>query len=189
MTETLYKYRTIDNFKFFVDIILNSTLYAGKYKNMNDPMEGIYRFSPGVLTSQQRNSLFEEKNAKTFCCLSKEKNNQLLWSHYANGHRGVVIGLKVDKTKYEVHNIDYIDDFELINEYSINTSTDILSKKLKYWAYEKEIRIFTKDNEDEIKVEINEIILGINMRLEDEILIRKLVEKINPRIFVHKNYR
>jgi hypothetical protein len=189
MTETLYKYRTIDNFKFFVEILMNSKLYAGKYKSMNDPMEGIYKYSPEFITPQQRNSLFEEKNARTFCCFSKDKDNQLLWSHYSNGHRGVVIGVKVDETKYDVRNIDYLDDFEYIDIYDTNTSIDILSKKLKYWEYENEVRVFTKNHENEIKVAVTEVILGMEMKFEDEILIKSLINKINPDLYVHKNFR
>ena len=189
MTETLYKYRTVDNFKFFVEILMNNKLFAGKYKSMNDPMEGIYRYSPEFITNEQRNALFEEKNAKTFCCFSKDKDNQLLWSHYANGHRGVVIGVKIDETKYDVRNIDYVEDFASIDYYDENTSMEILSKKLKYWEYENEVRVFSKDNGNEINVTITEVILGMNMRFEDEILIRKLIEKINPNIYFHKNIR
>ena len=39
---TLYKYRSLENFEFFLDILLNKRLYASSYKDLNDAMEGVY---------------------------------------------------------------------------------------------------------------------------------------------------
>ena len=44
MTEISYKYRSVDNFRNFVDIILNNRLYAASYQDLNDPMEGHYYY-------------------------------------------------------------------------------------------------------------------------------------------------
>ena len=40
MNEILYKYRSLDNWKFVLDIFLNKRLYAASFYDMNDPMEG-----------------------------------------------------------------------------------------------------------------------------------------------------
>jgi len=37
-----YKYRSLSNFKNFVDIIINQKLYAANCSNMNDAMGGVY---------------------------------------------------------------------------------------------------------------------------------------------------
>lgn len=47
----LYKYRSIENFQFFVDIILNKRLYAARYLDLNDPMEGHYIYADGVVNN------------------------------------------------------------------------------------------------------------------------------------------
>jgi len=43
----LYKYGSLNNFKYFVDIILNNRPYASPYFDLNDPMEGYYSYPNG----------------------------------------------------------------------------------------------------------------------------------------------
>lgn len=35
-----YKYRSLDNFRNFIDILVNKRLYGAKYDSLNDPFEG-----------------------------------------------------------------------------------------------------------------------------------------------------
>ena len=190
MTGIIYKYRSLENFKNFVDILINNRLYASNYKSMNDPMEGHYYYSEGVLKENIRNKIFEEKNAQKFCCLAKNSIHTLMWSHYANGHKGVAIGVKIDKKKYTVKEIEYFNDLTLIDRYDSMTAKEILSRKLIEWEYEQEVRVFLNNSTNNfIDIEIVEIILGININDEDENLIRKLIEKINPKIQIKKNCR
>lgn len=107
MNEIFYKYRSLDNFKNFVDIILKNRLYAAKYKDMNDPMEGQYYYRTGELNRDIRNKLLEEKGELRLCSLSQVKNNQLMWSHYTNGHRGVAVGLRITDTNCTIRPIQY----------------------------------------------------------------------------------
>ena len=43
----LDKYRSLDGWKFIFDILLHKRLYAARYKDLNDPMEGYYTFASG----------------------------------------------------------------------------------------------------------------------------------------------
>ena len=92
MTNILYKYRSLDNFKYFVDIILKNRLYAAKYRDLNDPMEGHYYYRRGELDRNLRDRLTEEKGILRICSLSRTNNNELMWSQYTNGQRVVAIG-------------------------------------------------------------------------------------------------
>lgn len=65
MMELLYKYRGLDNFRNFVDILLKNRLYAAKYKDLNDPMEGQYYYQTGELNRNIRDKLLEEKGELT----------------------------------------------------------------------------------------------------------------------------
>ena len=47
--DLLFKYRGVQNFKFFIDIILRNRLYASQYVDLNDPMEGQYYYNRGEL--------------------------------------------------------------------------------------------------------------------------------------------
>ncbi len=186
MTEILYKYRSLENFKNFVDIILKNRLYASVYKDLNDPMEGQYYYQDGQLNSDIRNRLLEEKGALRLCSLSKVKDNQLMWSHYANGQRGVAIGLRIDQNLYDVRPIQYDGIISVRNQdFNNRTASEILSHKLEVWNYEEEVRVFVR-NENFIEIKIEEIITGTAMSNADYSFVKKLIEKINPEIRIIK---
>jgi hypothetical protein len=182
MTNILYKYRSLDNFKNFIDIILKNRLYAAKYKDLNDPMEGQYYYRTGELDRNIRDRLSEEKGELRLCSLSRVNNNELMWSHYTNGQRGVAIGLRVDDTRYTVRPIQYNGLASIRNQnFNDQTAIEILSHKLEVWNYEEEERVFVHDRHF-VEVQVEEIILGRAMSNSDIGLIRELVEKINPQI-------
>lgn len=182
MTEILYKYRSLDNFKNFVDIILKNRLFAAQYKDLNDPMEGQYYYHQGELNKTIRDKILEEKGTLRILSLSRINNNQLMWSHYADGHKGVVIGVRIDNTKYDVQPIEY-DGIVTItdSDYNGQTAREILRHKHEVWSYEQEVRVFQRDKFF-IDVEIDEIILGQRVSTQNVGLIRELLKKINPEI-------
>ncbi|MDR0834326.1 MAG: DUF2971 domain-containing protein [Candidatus Symbiothrix sp.] len=177
--EVLYKYRSIDNWKFFVDILLNNRLYAAKYKDLNDPMEGGYYYHSGKLDKKTRDKLREGKEKLKICALSATDDNFLMWSHYANGHQGVAIGVEVDK-KYDICEIEYDGQtFVERNSCSESSAKEILAHKSKIWNYENEWRVFTED--DFINVNVREIVIGKRMNDKDKELVKKLVTVINSK--------
>lgn len=186
MNEILYKYRSLDNFKNFIDIILRNRLYAAKYKDLNDPMEGQYFYRKGELDKATRNKLLEDKSQLRLCSLSKVKDNQLMWSHYTNGHRGVSIGLKIVDTNCEIRNIQYNGIISVLKQdFNEQTAIEILSHKLLVWNYEEEVRVFVRDR-FYVQIDIVEINTGLSMSNADYSFIRDLVEKINPNIPIIK---
>lgn len=186
MTELLYKYRGLDNFRNFVDILLKNRLYAAKYKDLNDPMEGQYYYQTGELNRNIRDKLLEKKGELRLCSLSKIRDNQLMWSHYANGQRGVAIGLRIDSAKYTVRPIQY-NGLAYIRSQDFNdqTAIEILSHKLEIWNYEEEVRIFVRDKHF-VDVTVEEVITGVAMSNADFSFVRELIEKINPSIRIIK---
>ncbi len=186
MNEILYKYRSLENFKNFVDIILRSRLFAAKYKDLNDPMEGQYYYRTGELNRDVRNKLLEEKGELRLCSLSRIKDNQLMWSHYTNGHRGVAIGLRIIDTDCTIRPIQYNGLASIRNQdFNDQTAIEILSHKLEVWNYEEEVRVFVRDRHF-VEIKIEEVITGLSMSNADYGMVRDLVEKINPEIEVIK---
>ena len=186
MTEVLYKYRGLDNFKNFVDIILKNRLYAAQYKDLNDPMEGQYYYHRGELNRTIRDKILEEKGTLRILSLSRVNNNQLMWSHYADGHKGVAIGVRIDQTEYDVQPIEYDGIVTIRNsDYNGQTAREILRHKLEVWSYEEEVRVFQR-NQMFIDVKIEEIILGQRVSNQNVGLIRDLLEKINPEIKIRR---
>jgi len=186
MDEVLYKYRSLDNFRHFVDIIFRRRLYAAKYKDLNDPMEGQYYYSGGKINIEVRRKLRDKKAGLRLCSLSRDKDNYLMWSHYANGHRGVVIGVRITDTSYIIEPIKYSGIESIIDPNVIGqTALEILSHKLQVWNYEKEVRVFTR-NECYVNIEVVEVIAGVSMDITDFNFIRDLIEKIDSKIKVRK---
>ena len=180
----LYKYRGIRDFRFFTDIILKSRLYAAPYFDLNDPMEGkyLYRQGGGLLDEDMRRLLKGEKEKLRICALSRDPNNELMWSHYSEGHRGVVIGVKIDPSKYEVRPIEYDGLHRVgLNNFHNGAAIDVLSHKLDVWHYEAEERVFPRGKQF-VDVTVCRIICGSRMSTQDKGFITELVEKINPDI-------
>lgn len=187
--QTLYKYRSTKDFKFFIDIILNNRLYAAKYNTLNDIREGIYEHN-GSLKRSTVEKIREIKEEVRICSATIDKNNQLMWTHYADNHTGVIICFKISdrniRKKEVVYNgikkevtDEYIEDFESFTD-------DILLHKEKDWKYEKEIRIF-KDEHDAnklafIDIEILEIIFGQRTTEDDKEFFKKLIKLLNMNI-------
>ena len=182
MERILYKYRSLENFKTFIDIILKNRLYAAKFKELNDPMEGQYLYRNGELNIDIRKQLSEEKNNLRLCSLSRVNNNELMWSHYANGQRGVAIGIEINRLEYNIRQVQY-NGLPYIQNHNLNNQTaiEILSNKLEIWNYEEEERVFIHDKHY-INVKVKEIILGRAMSNYDNGIIRDLIDKINPDI-------
>lgn len=146
-------------------------------------MEGLYTYTTGLLTGDQISAIRGEKEKIGILSLSKEKMNQLMWAHYAEGHAGIVIGVEVDDTKYEVRDVDYGGLSSIISPPShspYNIALNILSKKLDFWAYEKEARVFTKGGTKFVNIQIKEVIFGSKMKKEDVKFYEKLFAQMRP---------
>lgn len=183
----LYKYRSIEQFKFFVDILVRKKLYAAKYFELNDPMEGQYLYtgsSNGVNQDIQQ-ILTSRKNKIRICSLSKNYQSPVMWSHYANGHRGVVLGVEVDIAKYNIRSVYYDGPMRIdLNNLNPNSAIDILTTKLQAWEYEEEERVFTLDGSQFVDIDLKKIIIGSRMNTRDKGLIMDLVESICPEVVV-----
>lgn len=174
-----YKYRSLENFEFFIDILLNEHLYATSYEMMNDAMEGIYYhygLRPNVLKD-----IKSSKEKFKICSLSKKRNEPLLWAHYANGSRGVNIGLEITGHNLDIREISYDGAPKITKCINANsTAKEILTHKHESWIYEEEVRVFTNFENPYVKVHIKEIILGEKISSKHKLLVKKLVKKLIP---------
>ena len=160
--ETLYKYRSLKNWKFILDIFINKRLFACEYKYLNDPMEGIY-YSDKNISEHFEQSISDIKDKLKICSLSKRNDDTLMWSHYSDSHKGVVLGIKVKRSdNNDIRNVKYVNSFRLKNigsDFSpMEIAKGILTKKLKPWSYEEEVRILTTDTY--VNIDITEIYFG-----------------------------
>lgn len=181
----LYKYRGIQGFRFFTDIILKQRLYAAPYFDLNDPMEGRYLYSQSgaSIDEDMRRLLKGEKEKIRICSLSRDPNNELMWSHYAEGHKGVAIGVEVNRSKYEVRPIEYNGLHQVgLHNFHSGSAIDVLSHKLDVWQYEEEERVFVRNNKQYVNVKVKQVICGSRMSTQDKGFITDLIEKLDPNI-------
>ena len=180
-----YKYRSLDNFKNFVDIILNSRIYAAPYFDLNDPMEGLYTYAEGSINRDMVNKIKGEKTRLRICSLSRRADSTLMWSHYADSHKGIAIGVEVNQ-KHEIRpvtyeGLSYVENATRLGSHE--TAKNVLTCKLEPWRYEEEERVFVTES-NYIEVSIKSIALGSKMDSRTKSLVKKLVSKINPSVVI-----
>ncbi len=194
----LYKYRVLgssielQNERTF-EILQKSEMYGSDYKSLNDPMEGFYRINE----NQERtliDQLKKDKKELRICSLSKSNNNPLLWGHYANGNKGIAIGVRSFFAKKDLIKVTYGNQIPFFDDINVLSANQILCYKTTPWKYEKEWRVIT--NNLFIKVKIDHIILGMAISPEDKIEIidivsnkNNLIEIPNQRIKIYQQTR
>lgn len=180
MVGRYYKFRSLQNFKRFIDIILNERLYASRYDELNDPMEGVYLTNP--INGDIIRLLRAEKYKTRICSLSKDYRHTLLWSHYADSHRGCCIEISAVNEREMPTAVNYMENIPIIDD--VEEGKNLLSHKSKIWEYENEVRYFRKTSY--LNVRIHQIIFGLKVPNEDFRFYNKLIHAINPTIEIRK---
>jgi hypothetical protein len=218
-----YKYRAIN--KYLIDSLIKSQLFFAPRKQLNDPFdcnidisgaldrllqpEGIARFAEGKTKFDRLKKLREneddldkfniEVEKLGICSFSLTLDETLMWSHYANDHKGVCLRydfseanlnnldeiIGVSRVSYEPNNLtDWL--FSHIDLYDSDRKTYITSllksfitSKAPSWRYEKEARIIRQRFGlcAIPKETLTHIIFGLQTSDEDESLIRSIAEK------------
>jgi hypothetical protein len=171
----VYKYRSGDSQTYERDLsaLVNEYFWASTRFDLNDPCEGLVTketldyqldvivklFNMGEESFKKVKAAFDEvvKFSETsgIYSLSATPNDELLWAHYGNSHKGFCIEYCIDTlidfTKLENHKISvkysdkppklHISDVSKANLERILQK--LLGTKSKKWSYEKEIRIIT----------------------------------------------
>jgi hypothetical protein len=169
----VYKYRFFnDNTK---SILKTEEFFFANWEDMNDPMEGFFEYYDEEHTSDIIQALKDAKNNYGICCFSKESNNILLWSHYADNHKGICIEIDIDDNICANQEITFEDlkyKSNIPNLIESSNQTDkakwLLSRKTILWNYEKEIRAFCKGSKALHKIgTISKVFIGL--RCSEEI--------------------
>lgn len=156
----LYKYRSLGSFDRFADILLNKRFYAAKYAQLNDPMEGLV-FSEGTAGGKSTHQFCNEREKYRVVSFSADRENVLLWAHYADSFRGVCIGVDIEDSL--VNRVRYDEASEEAVGAQLQTdenASNVFGRKLSAWSYEKEYRVVTAAEYFENGFSISEIRLG-----------------------------
>lgn len=175
-----YKYRSLKNLQFILDILVNQRLYASKFMDLNDPMEGMFTYGENEIPDWILKVIASEKNNMKILSLCEAPNNMLMWSHYSDGHSGIVLGVELADSALNIDPIEYVDDFNLnINQDDIAKA--LLVRKHAAWRYEKEIRVFVK-KKSFVSIVVKELIFGIKTDNEIKNLITSVAKIFNPEV-------
>lgn len=197
----LYKYRSLENFEFVLDIILNERLHCTKYQNLNDPFEGLF-FSiiyprreygglPSLISERKTLKSLQDLsifiNRRKICSLSATLKEVRLWSHYADKHKGIAIEIDFPNELPSVHEVTYVDELReyedgvtFLTSLTGPTPEEVLSFKTMHWEFEKEYRIIQKEEFFSIAGRISAIYAGIRTSDNHLALLRRLTPNEIP---------
>jgi Protein of unknown function (DUF2971) len=150
--------------------------------------------NPKKFIGMEWNNIIEEirKNIKVFC-LSSVNDNILMYSHYAEKHRGICLEFLVTNDPF-FDTLDYVRYKKMIPPFhAFNENKNLIQNELKeievltkscQWSYEEEWRILKNGSPIYIfSPEIlSSIIFGCQTSSEDKIIIERAVEKRIPPI-------
>lgn len=191
---TLYKYVPI---KYVADTINNHRLFLGDGINFNDPFE--------LTITDRKTNIIQQIQGLHILCLTNSYRNKLIWSHYADSHKGVCLTIQVPNrlvypicyTSRRVFSDSDLDNIIAKSKQSGKTSIEksysnlTTAKKIAYikdrkWNYEKEYRIvfdssdecglIFDDNKWFMSVKITNIYLGVNFDKNDKDIQNKIRE-------------
>jgi len=163
--------------RYALNDISRNRIKVSRLEDMNDPFELL---ALALKKKEHRKALqgFKAKMARRFgaICLSRSWDNPMLWSHYADQHRGICLGFdvndkKVVKVTYDAHSLE----LDLVRKLSKpgrdeSIGLRLMTTKYKGWVYEDEVRLFVGLSEADLETGMYFYDLGGEVKLKEIIL-------------------
>ena len=140
--------------EFALKALRDRRLKIARINELNDPFEFCAEDVSDANTRTKLEAFRNQSNERYgVICFCENYHDPVLWSHYADGHRGVVLVFEIPDDM--AIRIDYQPErFKLavnaaIQRDSFNESdlTQLISTKFSSWGYEKEIRMMCHLND------------------------------------------
>jgi hypothetical protein len=171
---------------------LFSAASSGDVENaMNELLADKDKFNSAVAKFSAQDSLDDTK----IYCLTASPTSILMWSHYAEYHRGICLGFdaKVGTIFGRASKVEYVDKRLVINlladnpDYKANVRKSFFEKS-KDWHYEEEYRILSPDDNYIHHYEphdLKKIIFGAKISQEDKATVMQWYEELDfqPELF------
>lgn len=184
-----YKYRAnliVDGKKRDTEQLLGNIFYAANLRVLNDPFEGSVELPKSYAHEHWVTPLIQAVYNVGIYSLSKPKdcetfpNNELLWAHYSNSHKGFCIEYDLDiltenlSRDFDISdkiNVSYEDERPEVSETDslFQVRKKVFGTKSLAWEYENEIRlVFSKSGLKPVSEKaISAIYFGLNISLKD----------------------
>lgn len=145
------------------------------------------------------------RNCAIFCA-SRTPTNLLMWAHYAEQHRGAVLGFlpdvardsmltQIEPVAYSDRRPSLLDDSDLLTrptpECAASANRRLYLTKSSEWSYERELRLFIPGDippgqdatfKHFYATELVEVYLGCRMSRESREKVTGLAKRLNPEV-------
>lgn len=199
----LYRYQPIN--KFTIENFIRKSNWTSNPIKFNDPFEfpitGVGKLNKQnkfeYLNKNQleiRNKIQQDLSKLGVVSYSRKYDNILLWSHYADNHKGICLGFNKIRAD-SLHAVRYKKIVPIL-KYSKNENYyKVLIAKNKCWKYEEEYREIFGVNEcfSPYCGELTEIIFGCQTPFKDIEMIYELTDHYYPgkmtfsKMFIQEN--
>lgn len=150
--------------KYALQALQNQRLKVATFNDLNDPFELL---ASDLTDKRVRRGfrLWKDRTSKTIglLCFSRRWRNPLLWSHYADRHRGIALEVEIDDelvvpVRYSGRRLQ-LDVRRIMSTggFTADLAEQVATTKSKHWSYEEEIRV---------PVNLSECIVEGNLRFE-----------------------
>ena len=194
-----YQYKPCD--KYLFQSLINKTLSLSSPSVFNDVFD-----TPilNYLGQDEKNAEYQllkkvyEQCVKIACFTRKKILSPLLWSHYADSHRGICVKYRFSQALCEstkttlsfLNDVEYTNDIKSIYQREGIGITEAFFVKSKDWKYENELRyVHFDENDDGNKhsfvpmPEINAVYFGVNCNEEDKMAIFNILKERNVEFY------
>ena len=141
--------------EYALDVVSDQCLKLSLINDLNDPFELIASDLP---TPDSRKEAIKFKNFMAndygILCFSENWKNPLLWSHYANKHRGVALKFSIMdeialpvKYRQNRFKINFQEKRNSETPVTKNETEGLWLTKFISWSYEEEIRVICSQND------------------------------------------
>lgn len=159
MPDPISLYRYLDS-DAALKTIEQGAFRVGRPGNFNDPFE--WRFGMTGIDENSANQIIDgfasDVNSDTqgILCFSDTISDPVLWSLYADKHRGVAFEVKHSWPEDHLHKMNYMPerpvldvnrlrkyrDDKALNEYLVSLLRCLMTRKSLGWSFEREYRVF-----------------------------------------------
>lgn len=130
------------NDKYGLRALEEGRLKISRIHELNDPFEFLgANLSNRVFRRAMTETKRELSKTKGLLCFSKNWQNPVQWSHYADNHKGICLEFSVPND--HVEKVDYVKErLDYGNTIDFETMKKFLKTKFEHWSYEEEYRAF-----------------------------------------------
>ncbi len=162
---------------YAIENIIKQRLKVAHLNDLNDPFEFLcVDMSDAVIRQVFNKTLSDLSEAQGVLCFSKIWDNPVLWSHYADKHKGICLGFDVpDEAVIQVDyapnrlQVDIKKDFKK-GKIGEKMMSRVLATKFEDWKYEGEARVFVGLEERDSKTGLYYKYFGKDLLLKEVII-------------------